>query len=276
MSIVNPRFLLFASLAWLSLVVCADAATAQLPNCNCYFNNDCPAEKPICQLSLSGGGPQGPDDPDRACEWMEPKPTGGPGTGCDQPYDGFGGPCDGVCVDAPAAPFAQQWDHWDGRPVAGYEGAGCLPGGPYSYFIKFVVENEACDLPSHCSLCETEVFIPSGTLAEGTAALVGSTLTADCNAAGFTFDVTGRRIHAEITGQVFDVCVNGVKVASAVSPPGQALVCQDGANPTSFQVAGDFGMVVPGLSPEGLAILITLILAGSVVVLVHRASVSRS
>jgi hypothetical protein len=207
---------------------------------------------------------------------MEPKPTGGPGTGCDQPYDGSGGPCDGICVDAPPLPSEQQWDHWDDHPGAGYNGSGCLPGGPYSYFIKFVVENEACDLPSHCSLCETEVFIPSGTLAEGTAALVGATLTTDCSAEGFTFDVAGSRIFAEITGQVFDVCVNGVKVASAVSPPGQALVCQDGANPTSFQVAGDFGMVVPGLSPEGLAILVSLMLAGSVVILVRRASVSRS
>jgi hypothetical protein len=74
---------------------------------------------------------------------------------------------------------------------------------------------------------------------------------------------------------VFDVCVNGVKVAAAVSPPGQALVCQDGANPTSYQVAGDF-LMVPGLSPEGLAILVSLILAGSVVVLVRRASASGS
>jgi hypothetical protein len=78
LSIMNPKYLLFASLAWLSLVVCADVAIAQLPNCNCYFMRDCPAEKPICQLHLTGGGPQGPDDPDRACEWMEPKPTGAP------------------------------------------------------------------------------------------------------------------------------------------------------------------------------------------------------
>jgi len=274
---MHPKFLLFASLAWLSLVVCAGAATAQLPNCNCYFNKDCPAEKPICRFVVPGGsGPVDPTDPDRTCEWMSPKPTGGPGTGCDQPYPGTGGPCDGVCVDAPPAPVVQQWDHWDGRPVAGYDGSGCLPGGPYSYFVKFVVENEACNLPSHCSLCESEVFIPSGTLAGGTVSLVESALTTDCNAAGFSFDVLGRRIYAEITGQVFDVCVNGVKVASAVSPPGQALVCQDGANPTSFQVAGDFGLVVPGLSPEGLAILVSLMLAGSVVILVRHASVSRS
>ncbi len=79
MSITNPRWLLFASLAWLSLVVCADAATAQLPNCNCYFNKDCPAEKPICQFVVPGGsGPVGPEEPDRACEWMAPKPTGAP------------------------------------------------------------------------------------------------------------------------------------------------------------------------------------------------------
>lgn len=275
MSITTPKWLLFASLAWLSLVVYADTANAQLPNCNCYFNKDCPAEKPICQISLTGGGPVGPTDPDRACEWMEPKPTGGPGTGCTQPYSGTGGPCDGVCVDAPPAPVEQQWDHWDGRPGSGYEGSGCLPGGPYSYFVKFVVENEACDLPAHCSLCESDILIPSGSLAEDTASLVGSTLTADCSSEGFTFDVTGRRVRAEITGQIFDVCVNGVKVASAVSSPGQALVCQDGANPTSYQVAGDF-LMVPGLSPEGLAILATLILAGSVAVLVRRASASRS
>jgi hypothetical protein len=204
MSITNPRWLLFASLAWLSLVVCADSATAQLPNCNCYFMKDCPAEKPICQLSLTGGGPVSPTDPDRACEWMSPKPTGGPGTGCTQPYGGgSGGPCDGVCVDAPPARVEQQWDHWDGRPGSGYEGSGCLPGGPYSYFVKFVVENEACDLPSHCSLCESEVLIPSGALAQDTASLVGSTLTADCSAEGFRFNVTDRRVYAEIAGQVF-------------------------------------------------------------------------
>jgi len=261
--------LLPSSLAALSLAVWATAATAQLPNCNCYFNRDCPEETPICRLTLSGGGPAGPDNPDRACEWMEPKPPSGPGSGCDQPYDGSGGPCDGVCVAAPPALFTQQWDHWDGRPAPNYTGSGCLPGGPYSYFIKFVVENEACDLPSHCSLCETEVFIPSGTLAEGTASLVGSTLTADCSAAGFSFDVTGRTIYAEIPGQVFDVCVNGIKVASAVSPPGQALVCEDGANPTTHQVAGDF-LIVPGLSPTGFAILVSLMLLGSVVALARR------
>ncbi len=206
---------------------------------------------------------------------MEPKPPGGPGTGCEDPYDGSGGPCDGICVEAPPAQVAQEWNHWDGRPGAGYDGAGCFPGGPYSYFIKFVVENEACDLPAHCSLCEAEAFIPTGTLAEGTASLVGSVLSTECSAAGFTFDVMGRRIHAEVAGQVFDVCVNGVKVAAALSPPGQALVCQDGVDPTTFQVAGDF-LMVPGLSLEGLAILVSLILAGSVVVLVHRTRVERS
>jgi hypothetical protein len=269
MSISNSRCLLFASLAWVALVVCADAATAQLPNCDCYFNDDCPASAPICQLSLTGGGPVSSTDPDRACEWMTPKPTEGPGTGCDQPYTGSGGPCDGVCVNAPAPPITQQWDHWDAGPGAGSSSSGCFPGGPYSYFIKFVVENEACDLPSHCSLCETEVFIPSGTTAVGTAALVGSTLTEDCSAAGFTFDVFGRRIYAEILGQIFDVCVNGVKVASAVSPPGLAQICQDGSNPTTYQVAGDI-LMVPGLSPEGFAILISLMLVGSVVILVCR------
>lgn len=272
---MNSRCLLFASLAWLSLIVCADAATAQLPNCNCYFNNDCPAEKPICKLTLTGGGPVSPTDPNRACEWMEPKPTGGPNTGCIEPYDGNGGPCDGICVDAPPVLVTQQWAHWDGRPGPGYEGSGCLPGGPYSYFIKFVVENEACDLPSHCSLCETEVLIPSGTLADATASLVGSRLTTDCNAAGFTFDVVGHRVYAEIGGQIFDVCVNGVKVASAVSPPGSALVCQDGADPTSHQVAGEF-LIVPALSPGSLAVLVSLMLAGSVVALVHRASAAGS
>jgi hypothetical protein len=275
MSIANPKCLLFASLVWMSLVLCTQTATAQLPNCNCYFNNDCPAEAPICQLRLSGGGPVGPDDPGRACEWMEPKPTGGPGTGCDQPYDGFGGPCDGICVAAPALPFERQWDHFDGLSTTGNGGSGCLAGGPYSYFIKFVVENEACDLPSHCSLCETEVFIPSGTLAAGTAALVGSTLTTDCSAAGFAIDVTDTRIHAEIDGQVFDVCVNGVKVAAALSPPGQAIVCQDGTNPTTFQVVGDY-LLVPSLSFEGFSILVALMLAGSVVLLVRRPRTSGS
>ena len=274
-SIMNPRCLLSASLVWLSLIVCADAATAQLPNCNCYFNNDCPAEKPICKLTLTGGGPTSPTDPDRACEWMEPKPTGGPGTGCDQPYDGFGGPCDGICVDGPPVVYSQQWNHWDGRPGLEYTGSGCLPGGPYSYFTKFVVENEACDLPAHCSLCESEAFIPSETFADGTASLVASQLTTDCDAAGFTFDVVGHTVFAEIAGQIFDVCVNGVKVASAVSPPGSAIVCQDGANPTKHQVAGEF-LIVPSLSPEGFAVLVSLMLAGSVVALIHRARVRGS
>ncbi len=275
MSIMNPKFLVFASLVWLSLIVCADAATAQLPNCDCYFNKDCPAEKPICKLTVTGGGPTGPTNPDRACEWMEPKPPAGVGSGCDQPYDGFGGPCDGICVDAPPVQVSQQWDHWDGRIGPANDGSGCLPGGPYSYFIKFVVENEGCNLPSHCSLCETEVFIPSGTLAEGTASLVESQLTTDCNAEGFTFDVAGRTIFAEVSGQIFDVCVNGVKVAAAVSPTGQGLVCQDDADPISYQVAGEY-VVVPGLSPVGLAVLVSLMLAGSAVALVHRASVRES
>ncbi len=268
--IVKFKCSLIASLLLLSLMVSAGVATAQLPSCNCYFNNDCPAEKPICMLTLTGGGPTSPTDPDRACEWMEPKPTGGPGTGCDQPYDGTGGPCDGICVDGPPIVYSQQWDHWDGRPGLGYDGSGCLPGGPYSYFVKFVVENEGCNLPSHCSLCETDVLIPSGTLATGTAALVASQLNTDCNAAGFTFDVTGRAVYAEIAGQIFDVCVNGVKVASAVSPPGPALVCQDAANPTRHQVAGEY-LKLPSLSREGFAVLIALMLAGSFVALFHRA-----
>ena len=259
----------FASLLLLSLTVCAGVATAQLPDCNCYFNNDCPAEKPICQISLTGGGPIDPTHPDRACEWMEPKPTGGPGTGCDQTYDGNGGPCDGICIDGPPIVYSQQWNHRGGVPGVGYNGSGCLPGGPYSYFVKFVVENEGCNLPSHCSLCETDVLIPSGTLATGTAALVASQLTADCSVEGFTFDVTDRRVSAEIAGQIFDVCVNGVKVASAVSPPGTALVCQDGANPTTHQVAGEF-LPLPSLSLEGFAVLIALMLAGSFVALFHR------
>jgi hypothetical protein len=170
----------------------------------------------------------------------------------------------------------QQWDHYDGIWVPNYAGSGCLPGGPYSYFVKFVVENEACDLPAHCSLCESEILIPSDTLAAGTASLVASQLTTDCNAEGFTFSVTNRRIYAQIGGQIFDVCVNGVKVASAMSPPGQAIVCPDGADPMSNQVAGVFGVPVPALSPEGFAILVSLMLVGSVVALVHRPSVRRS
>ncbi len=272
---MNLQGHLFTSLAWLSLVVCAGGASAQLPECNCYFNSDCPAETPICEYTVVGLGPLGPDHPDRSCDWMKPKPPGGPGTGCEEPYDGSGGPCDGICVATEPAQVVQEWNHWDG-PKSG--GAGCLPGGPYSYFLKFVVENEACDLPAHCSLCEAEIFIPSGTLAEGTASLVGSELSTVCDAAGFSFDVTGRRIHAEVAGQVFDVCVNGVKVAAALSPLGAALVCQDGVAPKTFQIAGELLVVpgVPGLSFVGLAILVLLILAGSVVVLVHRASVSRS
>jgi len=262
-------------LAGLALVFWAATAGAQLPNCNCYFNRDCPAEAPICKLTLSGGGPDGPDNPDRACEWRKPKPTGGPGTGCDQPYDGSGAPCDGVCVEEPPVPYSHQWDHWDGRPKPDYMGSGCLPGGPYSYFIKFVVENEPCNLPSHCSLCEDEIFIPSGTLAEGTAALVGSTLAADCSAFGFSFDVTGRRISAEIPGQVFDVCVNGVKVASSVSPPGQALVCEDGVDPATHQVAGDF-LIVPSLTLRGLGVLVSLMLVGSAAALARRSRATGS
>jgi len=274
MSILHPKRFFFTPLAWLPLLVCAATATAQLPDCNCYFFSDCPAETPICELTVDGDPVQGPLDPDRSCEWREPKPTS-PGTGCDQPYDGSGGPCDGLCVSAPSGPVTQQWDHWDRRPGAGSGGTGCLPGGPYSYFIKFVVENEPCDLPAHCSLCEAEIFIPSGTLAAGTAALVESTLTADCTAAGFTFDVTGQRVFAETQAQIFDVCVNGVKVASAVSPPGQAQICQDGVDPVSFQVTGDF-LMAPALSPGGIAILITLMLTGSLVAFARRAGASRS
>jgi hypothetical protein len=238
---MKSRYLLFASVAWLLLIASPDRADAQLPDCDCYFIFDCPAEKPICAYSVIGGGPDGPDNPDRACEWRGPKPTDGPGSGCDQPYGGEpGGPCDGICVEEAPEPVSNQWDHFDGHPGSNYGGSGCLAGGPYPYSIKFVVENEACNLPSHCSLCEAEVLIPSDTLAAGTAALVEATLNAECRSVGFNFDVLGNMVQAEIAGQRFDVCVNGVKVASAVSPPGQALVCQDGANPTSFQVAGDF------------------------------------
>ncbi len=275
MSTVKLDCLLIAAIAGYWLAVGAGAASAQLPNCDCYFNRDCPAEKPICQLTLGGGGVTGPDDPNRACEWMEPKPTGGPGTGCVQPYSGSaGGPCDGICVAGPPAVYQQEWNHYDGRPGYNYTGSGCLPGGPYSYFIKFVVENEPCDLPSHCSLCETEIFIPSDTLAEGTAAIVASALATDCSAAGFSFDVSGRRVYAEIAGQIFDVCVNGVKVASAMSPVGQALICQDGANPTTHQTVNDI-VSVPTLSREGFAALVGLILAASVAVLARRACASR-
>jgi hypothetical protein len=90
------------------------------------------------------------------------------------------------------------------------------------------------------------------------------------------FDVAGRRIYAAIEDQVFDVCVNGVKVASALSPPGQAPLCQDGTSPITFQVVGDFGVSVPSLSPEGFAILVSLMLAGSVVALVRRPNVRGS
>ncbi len=279
---MNPKGLLFrslvTSLAGLSLVVYADGATAVLPDCNCYFAFDCPAEEPVCEYTVTGGGPQGPDSPNRSCDWMTPKPLGSPGTGCDTPYTGGGGPCDGVCVEAPLAPVEQEWEHWNGSTGVHYEGTGCLPGGPYSYLVKFVVENEACNLPSHCSLCETEVLIPSDTLASGTASLVGSALSTECSAAGFTISMTDTLIHADSIDQVFDVCVNGVKVASAVSPPGQALVCQDGVFPNTFQVAGSPHPLpsVPGLSSEGLAILASVILAVSFVVLGHRGGVKRS
>jgi hypothetical protein len=119
------------------------------------------------------------------------------------------------------------------------------------------------------------VFIPSETLAAGTASLVASQLATDCSAAGFSFDVAGATIFAEVAGQIFDVCVNGVKVASAMSTPGQATVCQDGISPTSNQVAGNF-MIVPGLSFEGLLILISLMSVGSLVSLVRRESVRGS
>ncbi len=75
---MNLKGHLFTSLAWLSLIVCADGATAQLPECNCYFNSDCPAETPICEYTVTGLGPLGPDHPDRSCNWMEPKPPGAP------------------------------------------------------------------------------------------------------------------------------------------------------------------------------------------------------
>jgi len=272
--IADSKWLRMASSALLWLVVGAGAAAAQLPNCNCYFNRDCTAETPICQLTLSGTGSTGPDDPNRACEWREPKPTGGPGTGCDQPYSG-GPPCDGICVAGPAPFYEQYWDHWDGRPGYNYTGSGCLPGGPYPYFIKFVVENEPCDLPSHCSLCETEISIPANTLAEETAAIVASALAADCSAAGFSFDLFGRRVYAEIQGQIFDVCVNGVKVASSMSPVGQALVCQDGVDPTTHQTVNDF-VVVPALSRQGFALLVGAILAVAFAMLARRAAAKRS
>ena len=97
---MSSKFLLFRWLAWLLLVVFADGAAA-LPDCDCYFNSDCSAATPTCVYSTVGGGPQGPTDPDRSCEWRRPKPLGVPGTGCDQHFTGGGGPCDGICQVTP-------------------------------------------------------------------------------------------------------------------------------------------------------------------------------
>lgn len=274
---MDIRFSLFTlsvtSVVWLSLFGHSVDATAQLSNCNCYFNSDCPAETPICVYNVNGGGPPGFDHPDRACEWMTPKPPGGPGTGCDATFTGAGGPCDGICTALPPVEYERQWGHWDGRPGQVYTGSGCLAGGPYPYSVKIVVENEACDLPPHCSLCESDSFIPSGTLATGTAALVESALRTDCASAGFSFEVQDHRIVAVIEDQVFDVCVNGEKVVSS-EPPTPVLLCQDGVSPITYQVTGA-PTILPSLSDEGLAVVASVILTISVVVLGHRARVVR-
>jgi hypothetical protein len=167
----------------------------------------------------------------------------------------------------------REWDHRDGRPGPPYQGSGCLSGGPYSYFVKLIVENEACDLPEQCSLCESETFIPSGTLAAGTASLVEATLTTDCAASGFTFEVEGTAVHAHLSDQVFDVCVNGVNVTSS-TPPGQGIVCQDGTSPVTHQLAGqDIPIEISALSTEGFVFSVSAIL---VALLGYRLRLRRS
>ncbi len=268
---MSSKLILLTSLAWLLPVVLAQGDT--LPDCDCYFTTDCPAAKPVCSYDVGGGGPLGAGSPTRTCEWRTPKPVGTPGSGCDQPFTGGPGPCDGVCVGTGPVVETREWNHRDGRPGPPYQGSGCLPGGPYSYFVKLIVENEACDLPEQCSLCESETFIPAGTLAAGTASLVEATLTTDCSAAGFSFEVMGTEIHAELTDQVFDVCVNGVNVTSS-TPPGQAIVCQDGTSPVTHQLAGlDLPVEISALSTAGFAFIVSAIL---VALLGHHLRLRRS
>ena len=45
-TVMSSKYLLFSSLAGLLLVVLPDGAVAQLPNCDCYYNADCPAAAP--------------------------------------------------------------------------------------------------------------------------------------------------------------------------------------------------------------------------------------
>ncbi len=269
---MRSKLVLLTSLAWLLPVVLAEGAIA-LPDCDCYYATDCSAATPVCSYQVGGGGPLGPTSPTRTCEWKTPKPLGTPGSGCDQPFAGAPGPCDGVCVETAPVVEVREWNHREGRPGPPYQGGGCLAGGPYSYFVKLIVENEACNLPEQCSLCESETFIPSGTLAAGTAALVEATLTTDCAAAGFTFDVEGTAVHAHLTDQVFDVCVNGVNVTSS-TPPGQGIVCQDGTSPVTHQLAGqDLPVEISALSTEGFVFIVSAIL---VALLGHRVRLRRS
>lgn len=61
-------------------------------HCTCYFSNDCPGS------SFCNWGPGGPSTQD-ICTWVDNKPDGVPGAGCDMPHIGpWGGDiCDGVC-----------------------------------------------------------------------------------------------------------------------------------------------------------------------------------
>jgi plastocyanin len=60
--------------------------------CTCYFSNDCPSNANFCNWGVLST--------EDNCEWMEVKPEGVPGAGCNVLYQGVGwvpNICDGVC-----------------------------------------------------------------------------------------------------------------------------------------------------------------------------------
>ncbi len=70
-------------------------STGTRGDCTCYFSGDCAG------ASFCDWGPGGPTTLD-VCTWVDNKPNGVPGAGCDIPHIGpWGGPiCDGVCSPA--------------------------------------------------------------------------------------------------------------------------------------------------------------------------------
>ncbi len=61
--------------------------------CTCYFSSDCFSGS-FCDYGPGGFGTED------ICTWVDNKPDGNPGTGCDLPHTGpWGGPiCDGLCT----------------------------------------------------------------------------------------------------------------------------------------------------------------------------------